>query len=148
MSMLDRPRRSITGPVLGALLGLALVAIGWFFVKERRAAARIRSAGAQLTLGDEKGPAATEAKPGAHLWYRVLLDDVPLGRAEALECDWVDPAGGVAHHNAWTTLTIDHAPWPTHCQWTLPATAPAGGWTVRMRLGPRELSATTFQVRG
>jgi hypothetical protein len=140
-------RTSIALPLLGALLGAALLGIGWFVIQGRRAAERIRSAGAQLTLDDEKGPPATEARGGAHLWYRVLLDDVPLGRTEALECDWVDPRGGVAHHNAWTTLSIDHAPWPTHCQWTLPATVPAGGWTVRMRLGARELSRTTFQVR-
>jgi hypothetical protein len=131
---------------LGALVAVGLLGTGWYVMQRRKADERIKSAGAQLTL-DEKGPAATEARRGAHLWYRVQLDDVPIGRAEALECDWVDPAGRVAHHNAWTTLPIDHAPWPTHCQWTLPATAAAGGWTVRMRLGPRELSTTAFQVR-
>ena len=132
---------------LAALLVASLLGTGWYLMQRRKQDDRIKSAGAQLTVDDEKGPAAAVARPSAHLWYRVLLDDVPTGRAEALECDWVDPAGRIAHHNAWTTLPIDHAPWPTHCQWVLPATAGPGAWTVRMRLGSRELSATTFQVR-
>jgi len=138
---------SLLKAALGAVLVLALLGGGWYLMQRRKEDERVTSAGAQLTLDDEKGSPAAVVRRSAHLWYRVLLDGVPLGRAEALACDWVDPAGGVAHHNAWTTLPIDHAPWPTHCRWVLPATAASGPWTVRMRLGTRELSATTFQVR-
>lgn len=138
---------SLLKAALGALVVVALLGAGWYLMQRRKEDDRVKSAGAQLTLDGEKGPAAPVASRGAHLWYRVLLDDVPLGRTEALECDWIEPAGRVAHHNAWTTLPIDHAPWPTHCQWALPTTAAPGAWTVRMRMGTRELSATTFEVR-
>jgi hypothetical protein len=139
---------SVLQAALGALVVVGLLGGGWYLRQRQRQQEHIRAAGAQLTLDSEKGPVADVVRRSTtpRLWYRVMLEDVPLGYAQALECDWVDAAGRVAHHSAWSTRSIDHTPWPTHCQCVLPTNATTGGWTVRMRLGPRELSATPFQV--
>jgi hypothetical protein len=145
-----RPERP---PLLWAGLGVVVLAglayFGWQKMERRRGVDAVTALDDRLSLDDDKGAEVrvAERRASPRLFYQVSLGDPPVGGTLDLTCDWTDPAGRVAHHNAWRTQTIERVPWRTHCQWVLPVVAPSGTWRVSMRLGSRELRAATFEVR-
>ena len=53
----------------------------------------------RLTLEKDDGAtlAAVDRERSPDLYYRVTLENAPLGTQLDLSCDWIDPAGRVAH---------------------------------------------------
>jgi hypothetical protein len=122
---------------------------GWYWWDRRAAAdAAVRAPASRLTLAKDEGNLkAVDRREKPELWFRVTLEDAPVGRTLSLTCEWVDPAGKVLHRNRFLTKEITHSPWPTHARYRLAADAPLGTWTVRLLLDDRELRSQTFEVR-
>ena len=111
----------------------------------------VAAVNARLTLATDPGGAdslsSVERARLPDLYYRVTLSPAPVGAELPLTCDWLDPAGHVAHQNHYRTRRIDHDSWPTWCHHLLGAGAATGSWRVRMTLEGRVLSETGFDLR-
>jgi hypothetical protein len=94
--------------------------------------------------GDDRRTFGASEKPD--LWFRVMLENVPLGPPLELECEWIDPDGRIAHRNRYSTKPINHTPWPTHAHFQLSPDSPTGKWHVRLMMDRRELSVCPFEV--
>lgn len=139
------------GPGSGALAAITVLVLclgGWFFW-DRQQAKPVTLAASQgrLTL-TEKSEERTvfDRRESPEIWYRVLLDSAPLNRRIHLVGEWLDPAGRVAHRNAYDTKPISHLPWETHVRFRLPADAVPGTWRVRLLADGGELHAVSFEV--
>jgi hypothetical protein len=109
----------------------------------------VTASSGRLTLQDDDGGNLTvvDLRQKPELWYRVTLEDAPVGSKLALSCDWIDPNGNVAHHNHYQTREIDRTVWPTHARYQLTPNSPTGTWTVKLSLDGRVLHAMTFELR-
>ena len=109
----------------------------------------VTASSGRLTLKEDDGGNLTvvnlQQKP--ELWYRVTLENAPVGNKLALSCDWIDPHGEVAHQNHYETREIDRTVWPTHARYQLPPGSPTGSWTVQLSLEGRVLHSMTFELR-
>lgn len=108
------------------------------------------SAGAgRLTLAADDGGslAVVERRGQPEIWYRVTLNNAPLGSELALDCEWVDPTGAVAKQNHYTTKKIDKPVWPTHARCQFGASSAVGTWTVKLSHQGRVLHSMTFEVK-
>lgn len=83
----------------------------------------------------------------SEIFYRVTLQNAPVGSTLSLSCNWLDPTGQIAHQNRYQTRTIDKEVWHTYCRYTLDNTTRVGQWQVEMRLGNKILSRNTFEVK-
>jgi hypothetical protein len=144
------------GPRWGCWLAVALVVlvlgggVAWYFFSRRDSALdAVTATEGRLTLAKDDGGKlkVVDRRQKPELWFRVTLDDAPLGKALPLTCEWVEPGGKIAHRNRFQTKEITHNPWQTHARHRLGADAPVGTWTVRLLLDGRELRALTFEVR-
>ena len=138
----DAKRKRLAIAAAVAMSAVIVVAAIWV-VRSRSASAHAAIDVAHAHLTDERAPGADvetvhrgDATP---LRLAAELGHAPAGEELALACDWVAPSGSIAHHNAWRTKAVDHAPWLTHCRYTLPGGAEIGRWQVRMTLEGREL---------
>jgi hypothetical protein len=138
----------------GCVLAIVLLAVGgalvWYFlIRQDPALTAVTASAGRLTREkDDGGNLKTVARRDRpEVWFRVTLEDVPTGRELPLTCEWVDPAGRVAHRNRYHTREITRTPWTTHARCRLAADAPVGTWTVRLLLEGRELRSQTFEVR-
>jgi hypothetical protein len=130
--------------ILGAIAGTAL----WFHMRQQKLA-RIEASGDYLTLTREGGEAlqaiARQASP--EVYYRVTLQEAPMGTKLDLKCNWIDPNGEIAHQNRYQTNEIDKEVWPTYCRHQFNTASPDGMWKVEMRLGDRVLEEAEFKVK-
>jgi hypothetical protein len=111
--------------------------------------AAVTASSGRLTREEDNGGdlAAVSRREGPEIWYRVTLAGAPVGAKLSLTCDWIDPAGRVAHQNHYETRVIDRPVWPTHARYRLGPGSTTGTWTVRLALDGRVLHSTTFEVR-
>jgi hypothetical protein len=144
-----RPR---WGCIATAAVAVVLVAGGiyiWYHRDGRNQVdAAVNASAGRLTFEkDDGGNLAVIGRKGQpEVWYRVTLEDAPIGRELALTCEWVDPSGRVIHRNRYKTKEITRTPWPTHARYRLGPEAPLGTWRVRLLLDGRELRTLTFKV--
>jgi hypothetical protein len=108
----------------------------------------IRAGSARLTLERDDGQSLTKIgrRPAPELWYRVTLDEAPLGARQHLRCEWIDPNGTVERANGYETKAIDHLPWETHARLRLRADAPIGQWRAILYRDDEQLRALSFEV--
>lgn len=136
--------------ILVLLLGLGLLYV--FGMKHRGAGTAIPviATEGRITLekDDGKSLASIDRNATPEVWFRVTLDNAPVGQALTLDCHWIDPAGHVAHQNHYTTKEIDKTVWPTHARFQLGPTSPLGKWTVKLVQDGRLLQAASFEVTG
>jgi hypothetical protein len=118
-------------------------------IQKPPAATPVTASSGRLTLKDDDNGdlAVVDRKKEPELWYRVTLENAPIGSKLALSCDWIDPQGKVVHRNRYETREIDRPVWPTHARYQLTPNAPAGTWTVRLYQADRVLHSKTFEVR-
>ena len=133
-------------------LGLAvLAALGGglvLFAGREQRLASMSASEARITLADaDASLAEIEREKNQEVFYRVVLQEAPLGGRLHLRCEWVDPSGGVARRNRFRTRFVYKSRWPTHCRQRLGPGTPAGQWHVRLLLEDRVLSATSFLVK-
>ena len=103
---------------------------------------------ARLTFAQDDGHsfARVGRRQEPELWYRVTLDDAPLGAPQQLRCEWTDPSGRIVHENRYKTKSIDHLPWETHARLRLRTDAPLGRWHATMYRGAERLHELSFEV--
>lgn len=103
----------------------------------------------RITLTQDDGDSLQTVfrQKGQVLFYRVTLDEAPIGRALSLSCRWIDPSGQVVHQNAYKTQLVSTPVWDTYCRHTLGTSAPVGPWSVKMFLGDRPIEDITFEVQ-
>ena len=141
-------KRLVLGAAIGVAAATAVSAI--VLVRSRATSARAAVDVGRTHLVDERAPGkevetARRAETPA-LQLEAELTYAPSGDELPLACDWIAPSGSIAHHNAWKTKAIDHAPWLTHCRYTLPSSAEVGRWQVRMTLDGRALATRPLLV--
>jgi vacuolar-type H+-ATPase subunit I/STV1 len=143
--------RRRTFRIIGAALALVLVLIlvAGIYVKHRSqafAAIVAVEPGRITRLVDDGASIRTAARDGSEIYYRVMLDHVPMSENLSLKCNWIDPAGRIVKQNSWATKTTDKTLWPTSCRNTFGGAAQAGTWRVEMLVEDRVVSRTDFQV--
>src|SRR4051812_21468023 len=96
-----------------ALIGIIALYAGDRYSNSRTASGPLKAGTARLTYEKDDGNslARVDRKKQAELWFRVVLDEAPLGVPQALHCEWRDPAGQLVRENAYDTKVIDHTPW-------------------------------------
>lgn len=117
--------------------------------QKQQAYSRISPYQSRITLAQDNGSNLTgiDRQANPKVYYRVTLQDAPIGEKLSLSCDWIDPNGKIAHQNRYETRQIDKSIWPTFCYYQLGSAAAAGNWKVQMSLGNRILSSASFTVK-
>lgn len=135
------------GAVVTALsLGTATLV---YVTSDRAAAvARVSASDAQLSVAGVARPSGSPIKSGVaqEIQLDVVLHDAPTGRSLDMACDWVGPSGQTVYESHYQTKTIDRANWPTHCKAGFKTSAPAGAWTVRMKVADHVVIETPFTL--
>ena len=103
----------------------------------------------RLTLSEDKGDnlQVINRQNSGEIFYRVTLQNVPLGERLSLSCQWIDPQGNLSHQNFYQTRKIDKQVWTTYCRHLIGNASLTGTWTEEMFLGDRLLSRNNFQVQ-
>lgn len=142
-----RTRWVVSGVV--SLIVLLMVAGVWTNQRRRSQLARIVGQRDRITLAQDDGDSiqTVSRQKGRVLFYRVTLDEAPVGRALSLSCRWVNPTGQVVHQNKYKTQPVSTPVWNTYCRHTLGTSAPIGQWSVQMFLGDRPIEDITFEVQ-
>lgn len=148
-SAAEAPRRF---PWLAVIVALCLFALGvflWQLQQRAQQRADVTAAVGRLTLEQDDGGnmATIDRTKGEELWYRVTLENAPVGVVLALTCDWLDPSGQVVHQNHYKTRAIGDPVWVTHARYRLGPQSPLGNWTVKLLLDGRELHSLQFEAR-
>lgn len=138
-------RRLLIG--LGGVALTALVAGLVWFQAQRSGLDRVASVQDRITLAQDAGAlTVVDRQLGGELFYRVTLNEAPVGDRLALSCDWINPGGQIVRQNRYETQKITSPVWNTYCRHDLAAMEP-GRWTVQMSLGGRMLDRAEFVVR-
>ncbi len=93
----------------------------------------------------KSGQIDRQTKP--KVFYRVTLQDAPLGDRLRPTCDWIDPSGKIVHQSTYQTQPIEKSVWTTYCFYQLQADTTPGTWQVRMSLEGRMLSSQPFVIK-
>jgi hypothetical protein len=144
--------RSLRIPML-LVLGVALFAgvLTWWAIQanKREALRNVKAASGRLGLAADDGllHASFVRDDQPEIWYRVVLDEVPLGAPLEFVCEWTDADGRIAHRNRYRTKAIVHSPWETHARYKLPANSTVGRWHVQLLFDGRQLHSLPFEVK-
>lgn len=144
----QRRNRLITGGVVAVLIGA--IALGTVFIQNRQQTfARISTSGNRITLAQDNGSNLTtiDRQISPKVFYRVTLNEAPIGEKLSLTCDWIDPSGKVVHQSRYQTREVDKSVWQTNCYYQLGTAMSAGNWKVQMSLDDRIISSTSFTVK-
>ncbi|GET38611.1 DUF3859 domain-containing protein [Microseira wollei] len=146
-----RRNRWIMGGVVVALMG-AIATTAVYVQNQNRvenAIANVSAANSLVTLTQNGGSSANQItrQSNPRVYYRVTLQNAPIGQKLSLACDWIDPSGNIAHQSRYQTRQIDKSVWPTYCYHQLNSGSAAGTWKVQMLLGNRTVSTSTFNVK-
>lgn len=144
----QRRNRLITGGVVAVLVGG--IALGTLFFQNRQQTfARISTSGNRITLSQDNGGNLTtiDRQISPKVYYRVTLNEAPVGEKLSLTCDWIDPSGKVVHQSRYQTREVDKSVWQTNCYYQLGTAMSAGNWKVQMSLDNRIISSTSFLVK-
>lgn len=140
--------RLIVGGVVAVLVGA--IALGTVFMQNRQQTfARISTSGSRITLAQDNGSNLTtiDRQISPKVFYRVTLNEAPVGEKLSLTCDWIDPSGKVVHQSRYQTREVDKSVWQTNCFYQLGTAMSAGNWKVQMSLDSRVISSTSFTVK-
>ena len=99
------------------------------------------------TNSGRKTLTVVDSQQNPEVFYRVTLQDAPVGKKLSLGCDWINPNGEISHQNSYQTKQINKEVWPTYCRYQFNPSSPVGKWHVEMYLGDRSLSKTEFTVK-
>jgi len=144
----QRRNRLIIGGVVAVLIGA--IALGTVFSQNRQQTfARISTSGNRITLAQDNGSNLTtiDRQISPKVFYRVTLNEAPIGEKLSLSCDWIDPSGKVVHQSRYQTREVDKSVWQTNCYYQFGTAMSAGNWKVQMSLGERVISSTSFTVK-
>lgn len=144
----QRRNRLIMGGVVAVLIGA--IALGTVFSQNRQQTfARISTSGNRITLAQDNGSNLTtiNRQISPKIFYRVTLNEAPIGEKLSLSCDWIDPSGKVVHQSRYQTREVDKSVWQTNCYYQFGTAMSAGNWKVQMSLGERVISSTSFTVK-
>ena len=147
-ALADRQKRNrlIVAGVVGALI--AAIAITTILSqRHQQAIAQVSVVASRVTVGqDNSNPPQIDPKSNPQVFYRVTLEDAPVGSRLSLGCDWIDPSGQIVHQSRYQTKAIDREVWNTYCYYSLSPNATTGTWEVKMMLEGRSLSSQSFVV--
>ncbi|MDJ0557061.1 MAG: transmembrane domain-containing protein [Microcoleaceae cyanobacterium MO_207.B10] len=139
---------------VGVISGLAVVIVAGFlwFNRQQQILNNIyvNSEQSQLTLETNSGRriiTIIDSKQNPEVFYRVTLQDAPVGKKLSLGCNWINPSSEITHQNRYQTRDINQEVWPTYCRYQFNPGLPTGKWQVEMYLGDRLLSQTEFTVK-
>lgn len=154
----SRQQRNIG--LIAAIAGIsAILLFGFIFFSQRQQQilTRVVSQSDRLTFTqDDGGNLTTISRSDAgELYYRVTLNNAPVGQKLSLSCNWIAPNGEIVHQNNYQTKRINTPVWNTYCRHTIGSNSPSGIWKVQAFLGDpkdlaqraRLLSESNFTVR-
>lgn len=139
---------------MGVVSGFVIViATTFFWFKIQRQALNniyVNLGQSKLTLQTNNGNEilnVIDSKKNLEVFYRVILQDAPIGKKLSLGCNWINPNGEISHQNSYQTKEINREVWTTSCKYKFNPSLPMGNWQVEMYLGDRSLSKTEFIVK-
>lgn len=139
---------------MGVVSGFVIViATTFFWFKIQRQALNniyVNLGQSKLTLQTNNGIEilnVIDSKKNLEVFYRVILQDAPIGKKLSLGCNWINPNGEISHQNSYQTKEINREVWTTSCKYKFNPSLPMGNWQVEMYLGDRSLSKTEFIVK-
>ncbi len=100
-----------------------------------------------LANGSETYSGQIDRQSKSKVFYRVTLQDAPLGNRLSPTCEWIDPSGQTVLQSTYQMQPIEKSVWTTYCFYQLKADTPPGTWQVKMSLEGRSLSRQTFVVK-
>lgn len=146
---LVKQRQYRIGVLVASLLALAMTGVGLMLFVQNKAQtiSKISASSDRITLTPDQGENLKVANKGNSLVYLVTLNEAPVGEKLALNCNWLDPAGKVAHSNRFETKNITTPVWNTQCRYQLPSNAASGSWQVQIKTGDRLIKQAPFDVQ-
>ena len=132
---------------------LIVIATTFFWFKIQRQALNniyVNPGQSKLTLQTNSGTEilnVIDSQKNPEVFYRVILQDAPIGKKLSLGCNWINSNGEISHQNSYQTKEINRGVWPTSCKYKFNPSLPMGSWQVEMYLGDRSLSKTEFIVK-
>lgn len=144
----QRRQRWVAIAVVVGLMGA--IATTTVYVQHRQQVySQISTYQSRITLSQDTGGNLTtiDAQTNPQVFYRVTLNNAPIGDKLSLRCDWIDSNNQVAHQNRYSTRKIDKSVWTTYCYYPFKQNSVTGTWKVQMSLGDRVLSSTSFRVQ-
>ncbi|MCH2050078.1 MAG: hypothetical protein MK289_16795 [Trichodesmium sp. ALOHA_ZT_67] len=132
---------------------LIVIATTFFWFKIQRQALNniyVNPDQSKLTLQTNSGMEilnVIDSQKNPEVFYRVILQDAPIGKKLSLGCNWINSNGEISHQNSYQTKEINREVWPTSCKYKFNSSLPMGSWQVEMYLGDRSLSKTEFIVK-
>lgn len=142
----QRRRRNLTIGMVAALIITIAAGAFWSHQSQQRLA-NVSAQQGRITLAQNPGGSLTTVTRPAEVAYYVTLQNAPIGKKLGLSCNWTALGDQLMHQNRYQTQEITTSVWNTRCKHTIDSAAPAGTWTVRMFLGDRPISETTFEVK-
>ncbi|MDX2099415.1 MAG: DUF3859 domain-containing protein [Leptolyngbyaceae cyanobacterium bins.59] len=137
--------------IVGIVLALLLIGSGgvFLFQSNQQQLNRISAQQNRITLvQDDGGMLKTiDRQKNAELFYRVTLQDAPVGKQLSLSCNWIALNDQLMHQNRYQTKEITTSVWTTYCRYRVGPSAPPGTWRVQMRVGDRVISENSFDVK-
>ncbi|NEQ71784.1 MAG: hypothetical protein F6K23_01015 [Okeania sp. SIO2C9] len=150
LALEEKRNKLISVGVLGLLVVIAASFLWFQTQKQVLNNVYANSGQSQLTLETNSGIEmliVVDSQQNPEVFYRVTLQDAPVGKKLSLGCKWINPNGEISHQNSYQTKEINREIWPTYCRYQFNPVSPAGNWQVEMYLGDRLLSQTEFTVK-
>lgn len=144
----QRRQRWVAIAIVVGLMG-AIATTTLYLQHRQQVYSRISTYQSRITLSQDTGGNLTtiDSQTNPQVFYRVTLNNAPIGDELSLRCDWIDPNGQVAHQNRYSTRRIDKSVWTTYCYYRFNQNSITGNWNVQMSLSDRVLSSTSFRVQ-
>ncbi|MGD1806543.1 hypothetical protein ACP6PL_14040 [Dapis sp. BLCC M126] len=147
----QKRNKLITVGVVSGLVVVIAASFLWFQTQRQTLKNIYANPGqSQLTLETNSGKktlTVVDSQQNPEVFYRVTLQDAPVGKKLSLGCDWINPNGEISHQNSYQTKQINKEVWPTYCRYQFNPSSPVGKWQVKMYLGDRSISKTEFTVK-
>jgi hypothetical protein len=134
--------------ILASIITVAIIVVGTSLFWQNRSVsiAKVNASQDRITLATDNSANLQAVRTGSDLVYRTTLNNAPVGEKLNITCNWLDPAGKIAHINRYETKNITTPIWNTQCRYQLPISATNGRWQVEIRLGDRVLQQAPFDV--
>ncbi|WP_013335016.1 hypothetical protein [Gloeothece verrucosa] len=142
-------RNWLIGIGLGTVLVIGITSTVIISQNHQQKLGRIKVYESRITQVQDNGENLVIINRQNHpeVYYRVTLQDAPVGEKLSLKCNWIDPNGQIAHQNNYQTRQINKSVWQTHCRYQLNIASPSGNWQVQMSLGNQILNQKSFTVK-
>jgi hypothetical protein len=146
---LAKQRQRNIGIAIASITAVVMMVAGTSLLLQNKATtiSKLNVSQDRITLVQDAGENLNSVEKGSELAYRVTLNDAPIGEKLNLTCNWLDPAGKIAHTNRYETKNITTLVWNTACRYQMPLGASTGGWKVQILVGDRLLKQSPFMVK-